>query len=99
MTQWYSKELGDGIDALTPSNKIQEAFIPLFASAGQPLDMAVFSRYDHERNMVTVYFAPGASALAAMFGATPCEKPRKEGRLSLLVGNYGCVDLLFPRGQ
>ncbi len=49
--------------------------------------MAVFSRYDLEKNIVTVYFSPGASALAKMFGAAPCEKPKKEGRLSLLVGD------------
>ena len=99
MTQWYSKDLGDGIDANAPSSQIQEAFRPLFAATGQPTDMAVFSWYDLEKNMVTVYFSPGASALAKMFGATPCEKPKKEGRLSLLVGDQRCLELFYPSAQ
>lgn len=99
MTQWYSKELGDGTQAFGPSGQIQEAFLPLFAAARQPTDMAVFSRYDLEKNIVTVYFSPSASALAKMFDATPCEKPRKEGRLSLLVGDQRCLDLFWPSAQ
>jgi hypothetical protein len=93
MTQWYSKDVGDGIAASAPSDQIQEAFLPFFTAAGQPTDMAVFSRYDLEKNMVTVYFSPGASALAKMFGATPCEKPKNEGRLSLLVGDRRYLEL------
>jgi len=99
MTQWYSKDLGDGVAAFAPTSQIQEAFLPLFAAAGQPTDMAVFSRYDLEKNIVTVYFAPGASALAKMFEASPCEKPKKEGRLSLLVGDQRCLELFYPSAQ
>ena len=96
MSQWYSKEIGDGIQAYGPSHTIQEAWLPLFASSGQPTDMAVFSRYDTENNVVTVYFSPGASALATMFDASLCEKPKKENRLGLLVGDAGCWQLFFP---
>lgn len=99
MTQWYSKDLGDGIDANAPSGQIQEAFLPLFAAAGQPTDMAVFSRYDLKKNVVTVYFAPGAAALAKIFDAKPCEKPKNEGRLSLLVGDQRCFELFYPSAQ
>lgn len=99
MSQWYSKELGDGVSAFAPTGQIQEAFLPLFAAAGQPTDMAVFSRYDLEKNIVTVYFSPGASALAKMFGASPCEKPKKEGRLSLVVGDQRCLELFYPSTQ
>ncbi|MGA2331313.1 MAG: hypothetical protein ABSG75_06085 [Syntrophales bacterium] len=99
MTQWYSKDLGDGREAYAPSDQIQTAFLLLFAAAGQPIDMAVFSRYDLEKNIVTVYFAPGASALAEMFGAQPCEKPGKDGRLSLLVGDARCWQLFYPSTQ
>lgn len=77
MNQWYSKELGDGVEAYAPSHKIQEAFFPLFSAAGNPIDMAVFSRYDLERNIVTAYFSPSAAALAKSFGAQPCEKPKR----------------------
>ena len=96
MTQWFSKDLGDGVQSRAPSNQIQEAFIPLFAAAGQPIDMAVFSRYDLKNNVVTIYFSPGASALANMFGGTACEKPKNEGRLALLVGDGRCWDLFYP---
>lgn len=99
MSQWYSKSLGDGVAAFAPTSQIQEAFLPLFTAVGQPIDMAVFSRYDLEKNIVTVYFTPGATALAEMFGATPCEKPKREGRLSLLVGDQRCLPLFYPSAQ
>lgn len=99
MTQWYSKDIGDGVAAFAPSDQIQKAFLPLFVAAGQPTNMAVFSRYDLEKNIVTVYFSPGAAALAETFGARPCEKPKKEGRLSLLVGDQRCLDLFYPSAQ
>ena len=98
MSQWYSKALGDGVEAFAPTGQIQEAFLPLFAASGQPTDMAVFSRYDLEANVVTVYFSPGAAKLAAMFSATPCEKPKYENRLALLVGDQRCIQLFFGSG-
>lgn len=99
MTQWFSKTLGDGVQAFEPTRQIQDAFLQVFAAAGQPTDMAVFSRYELEKNIVTVYFSPGAVALAKMFGATACEKPSREGRLSLLVGDQGCLEMFFPSAQ
>ena len=99
MTQWFSKTLGDGVQAFEPTSQIQDAFLPIFAAAGQPTDMAVFSRYDLENNIVTVYFSPGAAALAKMFDATLCEKPTREGHLSLLVGDQRCLELFFPSAQ
>ena len=99
MLQWFSKDLGDGVAAFAPSSEIQKAFLPVFAAAGQPTNMAVFSLYDLEKNMVTVYFSPGAAALAEMFGATPCEKPKREGGLSLLVGDQRCLELFYPSAQ
>ena len=99
MTQWYSKDLGDGIDANSPTKAIQNAFHPLFAAAGCPINMAVFSRYDLEKNVVTAYFSPGASALANMFGAIPCEKPKKENGLSLSAGDQRCLELFYPSKQ
>ena len=96
MTQWYSKDLGDGRQAFAPTKEIQSAFVPMFIAAGQPIDMAVFSRNDLERNIVTVYFSPGASMLAKIFGASPCEKPKKENELGLLVGDQRCVEMFYP---
>lgn len=95
MGQWHSKELGDGTQALAPSQQIMEAFIPTFQALGQPFDMAVFSRNDLERNVVTAYFSPAASALAKAFGATVCDKPNRDG-LGLLVGDQRSIQLLFP---
>jgi len=95
MEQWHSKALGDGTAALAPSMRIQELFLPMFAASGQPLRMAVFSRYDLESNVVTVYFSPTASRLAELFGAKPCDKPTSE-RIGLLVGDMRCWDIHFP---
>lgn len=95
MNQWYSKELGDGTQAFAPTSAIQEAFLPLFAASGRPIGMAVFSRYDLEKNLVTVYFSPRAEALAKMFGAQPCEKPSITN-IALDVGDARCWQELFP---
>lgn len=96
MTQWYSKNLGNSSEAFAPTNAIQEAFVPLFVENRNPVDMAVFSRYDLEKNIVTAYFSPRAEILAKMFGAQPCEKPKNEGHLSLSVGDAHCWQLFYP---
>ena len=95
MSIWFSKELGNGVDAFTPSGKIQEAFTPLFIAAGSPEDFAVFSRYDLNTNLVTVYFSPAAALLAKAFGAIPCERPSSR-RMSLLVGPQQALFSFFP---
>lgn len=94
---WFSRVLGDGIDAHDPSTRILSAFLPVFAAAGQPLDMAVFSCYALESNLVTIYFSPAAANLALTYGATPCDTPRSAG-LSLLAGDQRAWDFLFPEG-
>ena len=99
MTQWYSKDLGDGIDANAPSKQIRETFLPLFAAAGCPMDMAVISHYGLEKNVVTVYFSPGASALAKAFGAVPCEKPKKVEGFKLLVGDNRATKCFYPSSK
>ena len=95
MATWYRKSLGDSVDASLPIRQIQDAFLPLFASSGQPIDMAIFSRLDFEANVVTIYFSPGASHLARIFGATVCEKPPIED-LRLIGGDVRCMNLFFP---
>jgi hypothetical protein len=57
--------------------------------------MAVFSRHDRAANRVTAYFSPRAAELAALFGASPCEKPPSEG-IGLLVGAPRCWEIHFP---
>ena len=96
MSTWYSKELGDGVAAFGPSSKIQEAFFQLAKAGANVEDIAVFSRYDLETNVVTVYFTPSASLLASAFNASPCENPTPGGGLALLVGDARSWKIHFP---
>lgn len=95
MNTWQSGNLGDGIAAYKPSMQIQEVFTPLFVAAGCPHDMAVFSRYDLDKNIVTAYFSPSAYETARIFNATPCEKPTSSD-LALLIGDVRCWQIFFP---
>jgi len=96
MTTWYSKELGDGVDALDPSSQIKAAHFATVLAHGETRGAAVFSRYDSEANVVTVYFTPQAQALAQQFGAAPCEKPHLRAGLKLLAGSPLDRALHFP---
>lgn len=98
MSQWYCKELGDGIQAFAPSDEIQNSFVPVFTAAGQPIDLAIFSRYDLKENKVTVYFSPAAVSLAKSFNATPCQKPTLKD-LALFLGDQRSIGVLFPETQ
>ena len=98
MDQWYSKELGDGIMADEPMDEIKALFQPLFTSAGQPIEMAVFTRLESEGRLhceVLAYFSPAAAKVARLVEAEPCEKPSRAG-LGLLAGNEGSWSALFP---
>lgn len=96
MDTWYSLNLGDGIEAYEPSKNIRDVFFPIFAAAGGRNDMVVFSREDPETNIITVYFSPSAHEVAALFGATPCEKPSRDDRLIIHVGDVRAWDILYP---
>ena len=98
MTTWYYKNLGDAMMAARPSDKIREAFLPLFDVAGNPEDMAIFTRNDSEGRLhceISVYFSPAAAGIAKIFDAKPCEIPLRGG-LDLLAGNKSCWSVLFP---
>ena len=95
METWYCKSLGDGVGASAPSLRIQQLFPPLYAASGQPSGMAVFSRHDRKANRVTAFFSPRATELAALFGASPCDKPSSDG-IGLLVGNARSWEIFFP---
>ena len=94
-TTWFSKRLGDGVDAHGPSTRILDAFMPVYIASGQPPNMAVFSRYDMKENVVTVYFTPEAANLALTHGASPCEKPSSED-IGLLAGDQTAWQTHFP---
>lgn len=81
------------------SNKIMEAFLPVFAAKGNPVEVAVFSHYDRHTDVVTVYFSPAAKELAERFSASPCEKPTFGDDTGLLCGDQRAVQALFPETQ
>jgi len=87
---WYGKFLGNGAAALKPTLEIQQKFLLAFAAAGQPDDMAIFSKSgitDAGDSEVTLYFSPAAASFAKTIqGVAPSEKPTLEN-LGLLVGN------------
>src|SRR5262249_38802954 len=98
MNSWYSVSLGDGMIAPSPSAEIEDAFAPAFAAAGNPAEMAVFTRPESEGRLhceVMAYFSPAAQAIAKAFEARPCKKPERSG-LGLLAGDPGCWSVLFP---
>jgi len=101
MDDWFWKKLGDGMTAYEPSEEIEAAFLPLFSAAGNPADMAVFTRYESEGRLqceVTAYFSPAAAEVARMVGAQPCMRPVREG-LGLLAGDQRSWQVLFPDGE
>ncbi len=101
MRTWFSKKLGDGMTAYGPLEQIEEAFQPLFAAAGEPVDMAAFTRHDSEGRLhceVTAYFSPAAAEVARICDAEPCARPARWG-LDLLAGDQGCWAVLFPEDE
>ncbi|WP_332777671.1 hypothetical protein [Polaromonas sp.] len=101
MNTWFSKSLGDAIWAFTQTGQIETLFPPLFAAAGGPVGMAVFTRYESEGRLqceVLAYFSPAAAELAHRVGAQPCQKPSRQA-LDLLAGAPGCWAVLFPGSE
>ena len=98
MKTWYSLSLGDGIMAALPTAEIESAFLPSFAAAGKPPDMAVFTRPESEGRLhceVIAYFSPAAQEVAKVFDAEPCARPARTG-LALLAGDERAWSALFP---
>lgn len=96
MNSWRVKFLGDGLWAPIVCAEIEEAFQPVFETAGGPAEMAVFVRRE-EGSLhceVIAYFSPKAGNVADTFDALPCVKPSREG-LELLAGDENCWSVLF----
>lgn len=96
---WYAKELGDGVAALHPTNQIQDQFVKYTLAetvrrGAYPSEMAIFSKYDSHKNVVTMYFSPGAMQFAQTVGAAPCERPGRKD-LGLLAGDASVLEKLF----
>jgi hypothetical protein len=98
---WHSLPLGDGMTADEPAEEIRAVFQAAFTSAGEPADMAVFTRHESEGRLhceVIAYFSPSAAGLAELFEAEPCERPSRSG-LGLLAGNEISWSVLFPENN
>jgi hypothetical protein len=101
MKHWYSLSLGDGMLASIPSVEIEERFQAAFTAAGQPPEMAVFTRAESEGRLhceVIAYFSPAAGELASHFAARPCARPLRAG-LGLLAGDESSWAVLFAEGS
>ncbi len=98
MNNWYSLSLGDGMTAGSPSAEIEDEFWKKFKAAGEPSEMAVFTRPESEGRLyceVIAYFSPAAQKIALGFDAEPCAKPARSG-LALLAGSPTAWSALFP---
>jgi len=98
MDTWYTVSLGDGVMAPAPSNEIEATFLQAFNAAGQPPEMAVFTRPESEGRLyceVMAFFSPAAKEVAQAFDAEPCERPSPAG-LGLLAGDKLAWSMLFP---
>ena len=97
MTQWYAKQLGDGMMAYLPLAEIEAEFEPRFEAAGQPDNLAVFKRHELGSGLfceVTAYFPPAAADIARACGAVPCPPPAADD-LTLVLGNASCWSHIF----
>ena len=56
--------------------------------------MALFLRHDADTERPLVYFSPALARLGEVFGATPCEPPRRAG-LELIAGDDSAWQRLF----
>lgn len=98
MNTWFSKSLGDAMYGDTSLEKLGAYVKQALARAGDPPDMAVFTRLESEGRLhceLVVYFSPAARQAAEIFESEPCEKPVRAG-LDLFAGNPACWSMLFP---
>ena len=100
MDTWYSKDLGDAIygEDWALAVALAPFFQGQFYLAGEPPEMAVFTRLESEGRMhcaLVVYFSPAAHEVAREFGGSPCQKPARAG-LDLFAGDTRCWPVLFP---
>lgn len=101
MNSWYSLSLGDGVMAGGSSAEVEERFLQLFTAAGDPPEMAVFTRPESENRLyceIMAYFSPAAVDAARALGGRPCAKPERAG-LRLLAGHEQSWATLFPESD
>lgn len=97
MNNWTLKNLGDAMWAEEALGKIKQSFQEAYQSAGEPDEMALFSRYESDGRLhceVVLYFSPAASKFAQQLGAFSCHRPTLYD-LSLLIGSTSNWSNLF----
>ena len=85
---------------LTTSERMLQAYFELVlekASSGEEYaDIAMFSCYDLETNLDTVYFSPSAESIVRIWNAIPCEKPVPVNGFAKLAGDARAWQIHFP---
>ena len=77
---------------------IENHFLAAHAKAGNPAEMALFTRHESEGRLhceLILYLSPAASIVAGEIGARPCNRPSSNS-LALLVGSEDSWRVLFP---
>jgi hypothetical protein len=98
MRNWFLKNLGDAMLASDQQDRIEQLLLSAYADAGNPKEMAAFTRHESEGRLhceVKIYFSPILVAVAREVNAEPCEKPSPDG-LSMLAGAQDSWLALFP---
>jgi hypothetical protein len=93
---WQCLALRDDFGAFDKSDALSDVFIDAFVAAGEPVDMAVFMRRDHDRGLLTYWFSPAARTVAMQWHAAECEQPPSGEGLSLLLGDDDAWRVFFP---
>ncbi len=79
MGTWHCKDIGDGVAAFAPAQKLHDQFVAISIAAGDAARIWRFLALRSTSGMVTWYFSPEASILAKTFSASPCRKTRSSG--------------------
>ena len=91
---WSVKPLGAAAQARADRRWILEAHAVFLKGVPDAAGMALFLRHDADTDRPLVYFSPALARLGEVFGATPCEAPRRAG-LELIAGDESAWQRLF----
>jgi hypothetical protein len=96
---WTALDLGDGVTALEPLERLRTRVDELARRADGDGPVVLLTRRDdaglHCR--VTAFFSPAAAELAEAVGARPCPRPPRAG-LDYAAGDPAWGEALFGAG-
>lgn len=78
--------------------EIERYFLAAFTEAGNPAEMALFTRHESEGRLhcdLMLYLSPASFTVAGEIGARPCNRPSFNS-LALLAGSEDSWRALFP---